>query len=67
MLKAMSKFQGVLKMLPNKCIKHGGLPLRSAFRRTVRIVSKLSSKHLVSGKFALYVFRKFVGLGIDLG
>ena len=48
-------------------IKHGGLPPRSALKRTGRIVSKLSSKYLELGKFALYVFRKVVGLGVELG
>ena len=43
------------------------VPLRSALKRTGRVVQKLSSKYVVLGKFALYVFRKVVGFGIDSG
>ena len=47
-------------------MEHGGLPPRSALKRTGRIVQKLSSKYFEPGKFAFYV-RKVVGLGVDVG
>ena len=48
-------------------IEHGGLPPRSALKRTGRIVQKFELKTFGTRKVCFICFRKVVGLGVDSG